>query len=284
LEPEPAGHDCVASALASAIERLAERHFDRTLPDAPAGPLPPDAIYRELSFPRGVDAPHRRPYTVVNMVSTVDGKVVVGPPGTTGLIGGPTDHLLMGRLMMAADGELFGAQLIRDDNPAYPRLRDSDRRERDARGLRPDPLWVIVTTTAEFAAGTRALEAGPERLAIFAGNRIAPDQVRQLQDCARLYVCEGEGVDFAFMGRILRDELDVHRLNCLGGPTLNGSLISARAVDELFLTFAPKLHGGRGLATAVEGAPFPAAEMPRLDLLSLHSHNSELYLRYKLPF
>jgi riboflavin biosynthesis pyrimidine reductase len=190
----------------------------------------------------------------------------------------------MGRLMMAADGELFGAQLIRDDNPAYPRLRDSDRRERDARGLRPDPLWVIVTTTAEFAAGTRALEAGPERLAIFAGNRIAPDQVRQLQDCARLYVCEGEGVDFAFMGRILRDELDVHRLNCLGGPTLNGSLISARAVDELFLTFAPKLHGGRGLATAVEGAPFPAAEMPRLDLLSLHSHNSELYLRYKLPF
>ena len=48
-------------------------------------------------FGRSIAAviPDDRPYVVVNMVATVDGKVVIGGPGTTRLIGSRTDHLLM---------------------------------------------------------------------------------------------------------------------------------------------------------------------------------------------
>ena len=269
--------------MGTAVQPVALRHFDRALPDAPAGPVPPAAIYHALAFPAGVEQPYPRPYTVIHMVSTADGKVVVGPPGTTRLIGGPTDHLLMGRLMLATDAELFGAQLIRDDNPAYPHLSDDERHLRESRGLRPKPLWVIVTTTGEFEPYTRALQADPDDVAIFATDRIRSDQARNLKERARLYVCEGTGVDFAHMGRILRDELGIQRMNCLGGPSLNGSLIAAGAADELFLTLAPKLKSGHDLPSAVQGEPFPAQSMPRLQLLSLYSHDSELYLRYKLP-
>ena len=262
---------------------LAQRHIDRTLPETVPGPVDPDQIYRSLDFPRGVDTPSARPYTVINMVSTADGKVVVGGPGTTGVIGGPTDHLLMRRLMMATDGELFGAQLIRDDNPGYPSLTDSERREREARGLRPEPFWVIVTTGAEFDPLPRAFQAGRDRVAVFASNRIDPGRARRLEAFVRLYVTDGPSVDFALMGRLLREEIGINRLNCLGGPSLNGSLIAAGAADELFLTLAPKLKSGRGLAPAVEGEPYPPESMPVLELLSLYSHGSELYLRYKLP-
>ena len=259
------------------------RLFDLTRPDAQPGPVSPNEIYRELRFPEGVQAPSPRPYTVINMVSTVDGKVVVGEPGTTGLIGGPTDHLLMGRLMMATDGELFGAQLIRDDNPGYPRLSEEARREREHRGLRPDPFWVIVTTRAAFHPLPRAFEAGRENIAVFTGNLIDPEHARHLDALAHLYVGDGPGVEFAQMGRILYDEIGLRRLNCLGGPSLNGSLIAARAADELFLTLAPKLKSGRDLPTAVEGDPFPADAMLHLELRSLYAHSGELYLRYRLP-
>ena len=261
----------------------AQRFFDLTLPDSLPGPVPPREIYRDLRLPRGVDEPAWRPYTTINMVSTVDGKVVVGGPGTTGMIGSATDHQLMGRLMMATDGEVFGAQLIRDDNPPHPRLSETQRAERVSRGLRPEPMWAIVTTSAEFAPDTRALEAGRDNVAVFATNRIDPEAARRLEGRVRLHVSEGESVDFAAMGRVLREEHDVARLNCMGGPSLNWSLIAAGMADELFLTFAPKLHGGRGLATAIEGVGWPADEMPHLELLSLYGHGSELYLRYRLP-
>src|SRR5687767_14671905 len=259
------------------------RHVDRTLRDAASGPLAPDDIYRDLTFPGGVDEPFARPYTVINMVSTADGKVVVGGPGTTGLIGGPTDHRLMRRIMMATDGELFGAQLIREDNPPYPRLSKEERREREARGLRAEPFWVIVTTGAEFNPAPRAFGGGRDNVAVLARKRIDSARSKRLEERVRLYVCEGEGVDFAFMGRLLREEIGIERLNCLGGPSMNGSLIAAGAADELFLTLAPKVKSGRDLASAIEGEPFPPEGMPELELLSLYSHGSELYLRYRLP-
>jgi riboflavin biosynthesis pyrimidine reductase len=209
--------------------------------------------------------------------------VVVGEPGTTGLIGGPTDHVLMGRLMMATDGELFGARLIRDDNPGYPRLSPEQRQERERQGLRPDPFWAIVTTRGAFRPLPRASAAGRENLAIFAGNQIDPERARTLVRFAQLYVAEAPSVDLAWMGRMLYDGIELRRLNCLGGPSLNGSLIAAGAADELFLTIAPKLKSGRGLLSAVEGDPFPAGALPPLELRSLYSDDGELYLRYRLP-
>ncbi|HET7768560.1 MAG TPA: dihydrofolate reductase family protein [Chloroflexota bacterium] len=259
------------------------RLFDSTLPDALPGPVPAGEIYRRLSFPDRGQGGTPRPYTVINMVSTADGKVVVGEPGTTGMIGGSTDHLLMGRLMMATDGELFGAQLIRDDNPRHPRLSDAEQEERSQRGLRPQPFWVIVTTRASFRPLPRALEAGKDNIAIFAGSQIEPEHARHLEPLAQLYVGDSPGVDFSWMGRVLYEEIGLRRLNCLGGPSLNGSLIAAGAADELFLTLAPKLKSGRGLPTAVEGDPFPADAMPRMELRSLYAHDGELYLRYRLP-
>jgi riboflavin-specific deaminase-like protein len=261
-----------------------QRYFDKTIGDAQPGPVDRDEVYRRLTFPRGADQPVRRPYTAINMVSTVDGKVVVGGPGTTRLIGSETDHQLMSRIELQADAVLLGAGLVREDDPPYPRLSPERQRQRGAMGLRPQPLWAVVTGSAQFPRLPRMFEeGGASNTAVFTTDRVSPGRREELGKNARVYVCGLDEVDVLQMGAILRDKLDVGSMICLGGPTLNASLIEGGVADELFVTLAPKLQGGSRMATAVEGPGFPATGLPLLELVSLYGDGSELYLRYRLP-
>lgn len=238
--------------------------------------------YLHLRFPRGAAGPVRRPYTVINMVSTLDGKVVIGGPGSTRLIGSPTDHVLMARIELHADAVLIGAGLAREDNPPYPRLTDEQRRYRAELGLRPDPLWAVVSTTANFEQLPRLFKGPRAHTALFVSSRIPEQRLGRLDEVTQVFVAGDTTVEAAEMGAILRDRLQVHSVVCLGGPTLNAILLGSAAIDEVFLTLSPKLQGGRGTATMIEGAGFPGGQLPLLSLLSLYKDGSELYLRYRV--
>ena len=70
-----------------------ERLFDSSEDSAP------EALYEELDFPQ---PPEARPYTVINMVATVDGKTLIAERGTTAKgLGSGTDQLLMRRIQAA---------------------------------------------------------------------------------------------------------------------------------------------------------------------------------------
>jgi 2,5-diamino-6-(ribosylamino)-4(3H)-pyrimidinone 5'-phosphate reductase len=261
-----------------------QRYFDKTREDAPPGPVEREEVYRRLAFPRGVDDPVRRPYTAINMVCTVDGKVVVGGPGSTRLIGSDTDHTLMGRIELQADSVLMGAGLAREDDPPYPRLDAARQRQRELMGLRPQPLWAIVSGSAQFAHLPRMLrDGGPSNTAVFTTDQVTSGRRGELGRFARVYVCGRESVDVLQMGAILRDELGVASTICIGGPTLNAALIQAGVADEMFVTLAPKLQGGSRVPTLMEGKGYPAESLPVLDLLSLYGDGDELYLRYRFP-
>ena len=70
------------------------RLFDRVTAGVP-GPVSLSAVYADLRWPVARSAD--RPYVAMNMVTTLDGKVVVGGTGTTKLIGSDIDHALMER-------------------------------------------------------------------------------------------------------------------------------------------------------------------------------------------
>ncbi len=73
-------------------------------------------------------------------------------------------------------------------------------------------------------------------------------------------------------------EEGVRALLCEGGPTLHGALQAAGAVDELFLTVAPKLVGGDA-PRILKG---PLAEVAELELTWLLEQDGELFARYRL--
>jgi riboflavin biosynthesis pyrimidine reductase len=97
----------------------------------------------------------------------------------------------------------------------------------------------------------------------------------------RLIVVESgpEGrVDLPSLLRSLREE-GVRALICEGGPILHGSLQADGLVDELFLTIAPKLSGGKA-PHILEGALPAVAE---LELAWLLEEEGELFARYRAP-
>lgn len=262
---------------------MIERFLDKTRPEAPAGPTTREDIYPNLAFPRGVDQPARRPYTAINMVATVDGKVVVGGPGTTHLIGGQTDHYLMAKIDGQADAVLFGANLIREDDPGYPRSSEERRQRRQQQGLRPDVLWAVVSRRGEFPGRPRMFHAERDKTALFTTELIDPQRREELEEWTQVFICGEERVEPHEIGRVLRDTLSVNSMVCMGGPLLNATIIEAEVADELFMTLAPKLQGGSRMPTLVEGLGYAPEHLPEMELLSVYRDNSELYLRYRLP-
>src|SRR5689334_3626352 len=83
-------------------------------------------------------APPERPYLVLNMVATLDGRITID--GRSGPIGDDADKELFFALRCQADAVMVGGGTIRTER--YGRiLRKAERREkRVAEGLAPDPL------------------------------------------------------------------------------------------------------------------------------------------------
>ncbi len=249
-------------------------------PGLPSGEVPREAVYANLRF--GDRAPADRPYVVVNMVATIDGKVVIGGPGTTRLIGSRTDHYLMTRIDGQCDAVLFGANLLREDDPRYPFHDEARRARRVARGVRPEPLWVGVTSRAAFPRVPRMFEGGAARTVLFAGSGIAPHDRATYGAATTLVVADGPEVSLPEMLRVLRDDFGVRSACCLGGPALNAGMLRAGLVDEVFCTIAPKVHNGQRGTTMFEGEPFPVDALPRFDLAAVHADDGEVYLRYRV--
>lgn len=86
-------------------------------------------------------------------------------------------------------------------------------------------------------------------------------------------------VDLRWLLGALRKEHDVYSLLVEGGPALNRNLVDEGLADEFFLTIAPKLLLGPESAILSDG---PEGAPQRLSLLSVHSADDELFLRYKI--
>ncbi len=259
------------------------RLFDRVTASVP-GPVSLSVVYADLRWPAGRSAD--RPYVAMNMVTTLDGKVVVGGTGTTKLIGSAIDHALMERINLQADAILGGASTVRADGLHYPQITPETQRERRERGLRPRPLWVVVSRRGEMPLDAPFFRTDRTQLAAIVSGVASRSQVAALGQrvqVVRLGATGSAALDAHEVLAILRRDWGVQRLVCLGGPRTNAWLIEAGLVDELFLTIAPKIQGGGGGTTAVEGHGFSPHALVQLELLSAYRAGSELFLRYRFP-
>jgi riboflavin-specific deaminase-like protein len=220
-------------------------------------------------------APPERPYLVLNMVSTLDGRIAID--GRSGAIGDDADRELFVGLRTQADAVMVGAGTIRAER--YGRLvRKPERRERRvAEGLDPDPLAVIVSARLRVPPDLPLLQDPHSTVVILTASEEELPEVP-----ARVHYLRGPpGIDLELRPLIerLRSDFGVRSILCEGGPSLNASLIRESLVDELFLSLAPKLAGGPPL-TLLTGDPLP--EPLRGELVWLLEHDSSLFGRYRL--
>jgi riboflavin-specific deaminase-like protein len=238
-------------------------------------------------------APAERPRMLLNMACTADGRATIG--GRSGPIGNRADRELFHALRTAVDAVLVGAGTARAER--YRRLvRDADaRRLRGTRGLHEEPLACIVSGSLALPPEeVPLLSDSAARVAILtASSAMLPASAATVE-----YVrCTHAGsLDLAGALRELRQRLGVRTVLCEGGPHLNAELLGAGLVDELWLSFAPKLAGGSESSGNGDGklgrnppeGPLrilsgPELDPPvELDLLGVLESESQLLLRYRV--
>ena len=222
----------------------------------------------------GGQAPAERPYVVLNMIATVDGRAAVR--GGTRAISSPPDRAMLVHLRTQVDAVMVGAGTLRAE--PYGRLvRDPAlRAKRGREGLAPDPLACLVSGRLELPHDLPLLADPHSRVVIATGSTETLEPAG-----ARVEYLRGEngGVDLAAVLTTLRAEHGVRSLLCEGGPRLNADLFAAGLVDELFLTLAASVAGGEEGPAIVASAPLE--RLLALELRWVLEAAGDLFLRYR---
>jgi 2,5-diamino-6-(ribosylamino)-4(3H)-pyrimidinone 5'-phosphate reductase len=233
--------------------------------------LKPGTLYEALELPPAERDDHSRPYVVVNMVSSIDGRATIG--GKASHLGSDIDRQAMRKLRSKADAVMIGANTLRAEKLSLGLDEFSSGRQ---------PIAVIVTNTGDLPLDTNLITAKQQEVLVVTGQDTPDRFVNLLRESATVLQVSASpsgGANLEQTLEILRAEHEVELMLVEGGPSLNQSLISGNLADELFLTLAPKLLGGTSDLTILDIqalAPIDAK------LLSVHLAGSELFLRYSL--
>lgn len=217
-------------------------------------------------------APEGRPYLVLNMVSSLDGKATVS--GRTSGLSSETDRELFHELRTQADAVMVGAGTLREER--YGRIIKTDelREKRRTAGLQPDALAVVVSARLALPPDLPILGEAEQRIVILTGAE------HELEGAAAQVDYLRAGDDLALLMAKLREDYGVRSVLCEGGPTLNAYLLGAGLVDELFLSLHPLLTGGEDALTIVAGRAL--VEPARLELVSLAEGEGDLFTRWRM--
>jgi riboflavin biosynthesis pyrimidine reductase len=213
--------------------------------------------YKDLTFP---SPPDDRPYTYIDMVATIDGKILSGKRNEHVIdLGSEIDHQAMKLIASTAEAVLVGAATLRTTLSSW----------------NPPAAYRIVVSRSgdlpfdsQFFAGGQAIVACPN------GSGFAVPQ-----NVERLEVGQ-ERVDLPALFLNLRSR-GIMRMLVLGGSELNAQALASSLVDELFLTIAPKVKLGRDVPTYADGVELPRERLQRYQVVEHHVIGDEIFLRYR---
>ncbi len=220
-----------------------------------------------------------RPFVCINMAMTADGKITSAAREAARFTS-PHDRKNMDRLRAEADAVLIGAGTLRAENPPLGVRDEGMRAYRRSLGKPEGLLNVVVTASARLDPGAAFFREGASAGRIVATvEEIEDEKLRPLLGKAEVWKLGRGRVDLAELLRRLRSR-GVGLLLVEGGGELNWGLVKDGLVDELYVTVAPSLLGGRSAPTLLEGEGFPLAGRRRLELLELGRQGDEVYCRY----
>ena len=236
-------------------ERYAEQPY-ANLQAAMAKLFTGSRVYPTLTFPA---APENRPYVYIDMIATIDGKILSGERDESVYdLGSAVDHQVMKQLEASADAVLVGAQTLRAAtakwNPAAKTrvvVSSSGNLPFDSAFFtHGEPIIAAPNSSFFDGHGYTVLRAGTDRV--------------DLPELLALLLARG-----------------VQRLLVLGGSELNAAILRADLVDELFLTVAPKIRLGRDVPTFADGEALPRVDIQNYDLIGNQAVGDEVFLRYR---
>lgn len=242
--------------------------LQRLFPD----PAEVDAEDLHARLDLGSHAPPKRPYLVLNMVSSLDGRAT--RDGTTRELGAEVDQRLFHLLRTQADAIMAGAGTVRVERYGRPVRSDELTERRVAASLDPNPPLVVISDRLQLPPDLPVMQDPEARVLVVTGAEHELPGVR----AQVVYIRTGD--DLPAMLQVLREEHGIRSVLCEGGPTLNSFLLAAEAVDELFLCTSPQLVGGSDALTIV--AANALAKPRAAELVWLLRGGGELFARWRI--
>lgn len=216
--------------------------------------------YDSIEFP---DSPEDRPYTFINMVATIDGKIVSGNrEEPVHDIGSELDHQTMRQIESAANAVAMGASSLR----ATPTV-----------GYAEHLFRFVFTLSGGVPTDHNFFTDHPEKAFVVTselGRYRTPEGVQTM-------VVGDQEIDPSFFLRHIKQTLGIERFLLEGGGETNARFLEQDLIDEIFLTIAPKIKMGEGIPTMAEGRPFERERMSKWSLVSCIPVDDEVYLRYR---
>ena len=218
---------------------------------------------------------------IINGAMTVDGKIATAAGDSK--ISSKEDLIRVHKLRASVDAIVVGISTIMADDPRLTvRLAKGKSPARivvDSKGRIPLESQVLSTARSVRTIVAVTSQAPEEKIAKI---RETGTEVLVVKEGSGYNVAVPHGVDLKQLFLSL-ESMGINKVLVEGGGELNWSLLRLGMVDELTVTIAPKIAGGRLATTLVEGDGFDQiSEGIKLRLERVvRKKSGELVLRYR---
>jgi riboflavin-specific deaminase-like protein len=226
-------------------------------------------------------AERTRPYVVVNMAVTADGKIATANRAISSF-GSKRDREHLLELRATADAVMAGARTV-DTNPIDMGPGGKKfRRKRVQDGRQEYNLRVIVSRSGSVDPEALVFKKRFSPVVVLTTKRAGIAQLASLRLVgAEIHVGGEKDINFAIVLSWLADKWRVRRLICEGGGELNSALFRAGLIDEIHLTICPYIFAGGKAPTIADGIGFAKlANAGQFGLKSMRRVGLEVFLRF----
>ena len=212
---------------------------------------------------------------LINAAMTIDGKIATNFGDST--ISSKQDLRRLHRLRCSVDAIIIGISTVIIDNPRLT--------VRLVKRHGTTPVRIIVDSIGRIPLDSKILKSASKINTIVAVTKRAPDErIDKIKSAGAIVIVAGtKTVDLKELFFILK-KMGFNKILVEGGGELNWSILQLRIVNELMVTVAPRIVGGRTATTLVEGDGYERiSDGIKMELIKVsRQNNGEVVLYYKL--
>jgi 2,5-diamino-6-(ribosylamino)-4(3H)-pyrimidinone 5'-phosphate reductase len=208
---------------------------------------------------------------------TVDGKIATRQGDSA--ISSKDDLIRVHKLRDSVDGIIVGISTVLADNPRLT-IRLGRKQPKEKHLTR-----IIIDSMGRIPLDSQILRTASKIKTIVAVTKLAHINVRRkIKKTGAIVIVAGTNTVDLKRVLLTIQKMGIKKILVEGGGEINWSLFSLGIVNELIVTVAPMIVGGRQATTLVEGEGYSRVSQGlKLQLKKVHMQNSgELVLHYKL--
>jgi 2,5-diamino-6-(ribosylamino)-4(3H)-pyrimidinone 5'-phosphate reductase len=211
----------------------------------------------------------------INAAMTIDGKIATNLGDSA--ISSKQDLRRLHRLRSSVDAIVIGISTVIVDNPRLT--------VRLVKRCGTTPVRIIVDSTGRIPLDSKILKSASKINTIVAvTSRTSDRRIDKIKSAGAMVIVAGaRTVDLKELFCILK-KMGFNKILVEGGGELNWSILQLGIVNELMVTIAPRIVGGRTATTLVEGDGYTRiSESIKTELIKIsRQNNGEVILYYKL--